>query len=817
MKKLLTILSSVAMLTVSGGSVIACGGNKYDQKDDDGNSILIDGLGSLDINGGDIEVNGSISTQDILDQIISNNGDSTLRGKIISRFINLLSAQFLQKGANDIDTNITNNPYLNSGLKDALSNAYSELKSSVEADIKSEKDDYDDQYGKKADAKWLDMLKAKFPGINDKDKLETKYKEDKMLNNEDDNVNTRLLNILLNTNQLGVQWVDKTDLQNYLSSYNNAENKEEWFKNNLKHAQQLFWSTLDDHNYSEKIITDGDFEKFTSIFKEDGSTTNNVIKFSAPEDIDKLQTGTNYAAKGFLSNSQRFFLDKFYASEAPVAISQVTIAYASGGSMDNGIDYTEDFQGKTPTTDDNTRIDNVNKFLGNINDNFDALLKGTTYANVTNKSVSNLLTLSDSTNFSQMERNVVYDFISKGSEAKSLTSGEAGDFGKIVDSIKRESADSMYTVLGDSSNGILAYIDADGLQIVRIEGYSILKNVELGANTGIIGDTTKEDGTSKVDDSTAAELGAFKEFSDLDSDLQKLEALEDTSSKLYTAMNSHITNPYLKYLVNESLAKGISGAKTSFDIMEAVKSYVKISQPTSGGQFTYWTGLMDYFFTIQYAGEEANADNFDKFFGKCISTGDSDAAKTLVSYVESWIESVQIQEENDNIIQFIAAQEKEVKAIGDNSNNHYPKGTIATFDNGKIESLLKKWTVYDETIVDNRVDLGSVLKTTSLGDIKTSSDGANNPAATAPTEEQILDAAVAVNNGLNKEKLKVASITTTGATISAKSDSKVYKGSSISVTFTVSIPEETQKITLDGITFFSLDDINLDDFKGGWL
>jgi hypothetical protein len=48
------------------------------------------------------------------------------------------------------------------------------------------------------------MLEAKFPGITDLNELESKYKEYQMLNNEDDNVNTRILNILLNTNQQGI-------------------------------------------------------------------------------------------------------------------------------------------------------------------------------------------------------------------------------------------------------------------------------------------------------------------------------------------------------------------------------------------------------------------------------------------------------------------------------------------------------------------------------------------------------------------------------------------------------------------------------------
>jgi hypothetical protein len=34
-----------------------------------------------------------------------------------------------------------------------------------------------------------------------------------MLNNEDDNVNTRILNILLNTNQQGITWIEISTLK----------------------------------------------------------------------------------------------------------------------------------------------------------------------------------------------------------------------------------------------------------------------------------------------------------------------------------------------------------------------------------------------------------------------------------------------------------------------------------------------------------------------------------------------------------------------------------------------------------------------------
>jgi hypothetical protein len=56
MKKLLTFLSSIAMVSVTAGSVAACGGNNYDKKDSNGDSILIDGLGNLNFTNGKTDI-----------------------------------------------------------------------------------------------------------------------------------------------------------------------------------------------------------------------------------------------------------------------------------------------------------------------------------------------------------------------------------------------------------------------------------------------------------------------------------------------------------------------------------------------------------------------------------------------------------------------------------------------------------------------------------------------------------------------------------------------------------------------------------------
>jgi hypothetical protein len=703
MKKLLTFLSSIAMVSVTAGSVAACGGNNYDKKDSNGDSILIDGLGNLNFTNGKTD----IVSSDVLDEILSNSGDSTLRNKIAARFMNLMSAGFLVKGNTgkiDYETDIAKNPYLIDGLADKLKSAFNELKSSIESDIKTEREKYDTDYGKKAESKWKDMLEAKFPGITDLDALESKYKEYQMLNNEDDNVNTRILNILLNTNQQGITWIEISTLQNNIDKYfDTAEaNRVRWIDDNSTLAQQLIWSTMNE-GYKKSTDLKTDFQKIFS----DENDRYSQIKYSAPDNIDKLNSESTYAVKGFLSNSQRFFLDKYYETEAPIAISQATLAFTSNGKMDDGID-SKDFDGSdTASSADKQIVEDENKFLCakgsenaalTINQNMDKLAGGETFDNVTKGTTSSLLTLSDSTAYSQMLRNVVYDFTNEQKSGLSVAIEAGTDISTIASKITRvekekEKDGKMYGVL-DADNGIVCFVDASGLQIVRIEGYSYLKDTKAGANNGVVGN-----GTDGIDKNTLNELSAFEQLDNM-SDNGKVDALQNARGAIYNTINQEVSNPYLHYLVNASILNGVAGSKTSFDILTNVKDYVKIETTTSDtGVYTYRTGIMDYFLEIQNAGKaEEDKTTFKDFYNSYFVAGDGshkDSGQKIIDESLSWIESMQITEKNDAIIQFISAQKAENKTINDNEAKKYPKGIFTPFFESELQDFIaKRWAPY---------------------------------------------------------------------------------------------------------------------------
>jgi hypothetical protein len=168
---------------------------------------------------------------------------------------------------------------------------------------------------------------------------------------------------------------------------------------------------------------------------------------------------------------------------------------------------------------------------------------------------------------------------------------------------------------------------------------------------------------------------------------------------LYDTINQEVSNPYLHYLVNASILNGVTGSKTSFDILTNVKDYVKIETTTSDtGVYTYRTGIMDYFLEIQNAGKDKKM-SFEDFYINYFVAGEGSHKESGTKIIDeslSWIESMQITEKNDAIVQFINAQKAENKTITDNEAKKYPKGILTPFkDEGDLQTFVStNWAPY---------------------------------------------------------------------------------------------------------------------------
>jgi hypothetical protein len=69
--------------------------------------------------------------------------------------------------------------------------------------------------------------------------------------------------------------------------------------------------------------------------------------------------------------------------------------------------------------------------------------------------------------------------------------------------------------------------------------------------------------------------------------------------------------------------------------------------------------------------------------------------KKIIDESLSWIESMQITEKNDAIVQFINAQKAENKTIADNEAKKYPKGTFEPFAEGGLQTFVSaNWAPY---------------------------------------------------------------------------------------------------------------------------
>ncbi|WP_338984683.1 lipoprotein [Spiroplasma endosymbiont of Diplazon laetatorius] len=712
MKKLLTLLGSVSLITTTAQMAVACSPN-YDQKDKDGNSILIQFLQSID-------GTAKISTNDVLAKLINKDGPKN-KEKLTLDLLKMINLSILSNAKDNKDMIKEESIYTNDGLSDILVKKWDELSSAVDRQITTEKDKYKKEHGKKWEKEWNKMLVNKYSVYQDdvksmdKDFLENKYKADILLSDSNNNASKTLLDVLLKTDQMGVEWITPDQVirkYNALSKVirdagDNDQIIANYLRSDLDQIAQIKNSTVKTGEESKwentSLTADKSDKELADAAREVIKTSVNDIKYDAPVSLNEFTISGNKTRAGFLSNSQRFFLDKWYSNQAPLAISEVVIPFSEGGSFDKGFTQ-ESFKSK-----DQKDQTNSNNVLGSVEDEkvwsmWMRSNKVDQREDATVKHYDKLMTLSNSTDFTQDMRTVVYDYV-LGKDASSQIAGDEDKKGikietadlkieTLIDKITRTKDKNFYAY---NDKGQVFYVDSTGLHIVKIDGYKLLKEGQTSKNG------KKQEGIveNKINNETSKELNTFKEFNKLDANA-KVEALQSdgdmnnvTSNKYYKGMNTTVTNEYLHYLVNVSMLKGLQGSASSFDIMAEVKNWAQVSS-ASDSSSTYWaTCVFDYFFKIS-----KTISNQNEFIEKYITfeKSDNETTQETIDSTKEWF-NTQLKTKQDWIGQSSSrafynantkwADEIESKTVASN----YPRQVIRNswYDGKMVEKVEGLW------------------------------------------------------------------------------------------------------------------------------
>ncbi|AXK51323.1 hypothetical protein [Spiroplasma alleghenense] len=666
MKRLLSILSSVALLSGAAGTVVACT-SKFDKKKD-GNSILA----YLTIDGNKV----SIDSSNVLLEMINESGPSN-RNKFILDILKILNTSFFVNAdafGEEVEKAGNSTEYQNHDLVNQLKESYKDIQSEAERQIAEERKKYKDDYGKKATQKWYEMLESKFKGIKDRDELDAKYLQSIIIGGNK-NTTSEMLNILLNNNQLSYTFKNRIDIINQelldLRVYT-KDNKtvEDYYKDTAKKDKVLIlWNasgqTKDKFASSLADFSAEDFASHFDLKKSDSE----LVKQNAP--ISTTSYAKNTTARGMISNSQRFFLDKYFNYQKPVALTEISFPFETNQKMDDGI-TAADFGLETgKETELGRNIEtfitkDTNASLKYWDDALDAQIPSGTA-----KRFESLLTLDgDTTTFSNTLRSSVYDYLQTASTGNAPASGSA-----LVDSINRTTNGKVYSVVGD---GVIAFVESDGLHFVRIEGFK-----EFKAANGSWSSTDGDKGPGTSD----KELALFDDFWNNKNDSERIAAMQNTESETYKGLNSKINNQYLKYLINTSLTKGITGSKTAYDFMSQVKNFIKVEEPSSGeGTYVWWTAILEYYEYMLGAPSTNSPEEYnEKFLSKFITFGEegSETAQNEIALkMQSWfishIGSAKSTAAGTPLTTHAENHKAWVKSIkaGKASNTGYPEGYI---------------------------------------------------------------------------------------------------------------------------------------------
>ncbi|WP_339023060.1 lipoprotein [Spiroplasma endosymbiont of Crioceris asparagi] len=660
MKKLISLLGVVTLSATSGLVLVSCKHKTDYHKDDNGNSIIAKFISNID---GKTQ----LTSLELLEKIYN---DPTIRKQIDKDLLSLMNLSFLanvdkfkgvDKDGKSKEIEEGSDNYYFTDLISILKDRFATLQKQVEQKIEEEKDDK-----KKSDSKhwaknWKNYLVGKFPQYQDDaddadvSLLEKKYKYTLMIDG-DNNVSSILKDVLLGTDQLGVSWVTKQTVIEHLNAIKgwiasgnfeaniNDSDKKPWIMQIINATSQdtKSWKNTYDSEYfdEQKNIKSDVKDKLNKI------DDTKIVADNVPFDTTKLSTSDLSTRGGFLSNSQRYFLDQYYNTNAPVAVSELIFGFADGYAFENGISK-DSFTTKSGAEQEADKINQLMKDLfakqnslaadGGYDSTIDKKwsqiftssgLTNKYGAKISAKKYSKLLTLGSSTSdFTQMLKNSVYDYLGDKKDFVNMTD-DAKDFkletalAKINRNASKSLADGATTtgMYGELAPGKLVFVESDGLHIVSIDGYKHWMESNTPKEEGFVKSYDKD---HTIETNTLEQLKRFNQFYSLD-DNKKVEAIQnvtDDNNIIYKTMNQSITNPYLHYLTNNSLIKDKTGSITSYDIMSEVKDWSASINTVGETSNTWALGYFDYFKNL-ISTVKKKSESIDEFVGEFVQFGD---------------------------------------------------------------------------------------------------------------------------------------------------------------------------------------------------
>ncbi|WP_342269032.1 Vmc-like lipoprotein signal peptide domain-containing protein [Spiroplasma endosymbiont of Aspidapion aeneum] len=736
MKKLIALLSSLSLISTSATITVSC--NKYEQTSSDGDSILVNFLEQIGENG-----ISTITASDVLYKLVSES-NSASRQTFVNDFTNLLDISFLS-GSKDGGSlsklyNNEDSPYYSSTLIKSMQQAFSNINSSADSQIERERATYKSDYGWRWSGKWRDYLAGKFPLYQSKSKnadvgfLEKKYKASLMLTSADYSASSTLQKFLLNTDQFGVTWVEKDEVRTKLQSFAIATNQDSWVSDNKQAATQIWNSQYSYLEGPDKWVNESSTDvtaeniKAKFINSDDNSIKIDQIISAVPSDVSQFTSSDSIYRTGYLSNTQKYFAEKWYETKAPLATSFIKFPFATNASFDKGISK-DSFSGLN-----DIEAKEINKFLSDafvtpktkvmnkdeaeksnedVDKNWKTLMSNSAdiskkYTDATATINSTLLTLSNSADYEQDVRSAIYDYVFKKNHNETTSSNNqeidlsssgvddglkaqsASDelYSKVLMKIDRSKDGNMYASI-KGAPGYIAIITSNGLIIYHIDGYdqllaSVIASDKSEKKSKYI-DTTKE----KIDTDTLKELQAFKKFSDMN-DLEKVTNIQvnkinpDDKTSTYNLLNGSISNQYLKWLLNNSLLSSTAGSATKFDIMKTVKTWAnQTDKPSTTGEYEWTTYIIDYFKNIIVDSTTKTTYSNADFIGKFIvfsaedkSTKTKELSKNLGDWYANALDSIDSVIASNSSQSFTKAYNTWKKTLNEKTDDAYPKGVL---------------------------------------------------------------------------------------------------------------------------------------------